>query len=257
MIFWKELLSELKKDLVKDTVKYFAAAIGGVLLIWTSQKISLFNSLLLKDYLFSGYSITITLFLAILSSSCVTFILFNAKYQKLKKNTLKDELTGLYNEKGLRMFLQQEIERAKNTKEPLSIILYDIDNFKNVNDTYSMNDGDKVMAELGYIFNNDKKLNDINCRQHNKGDEFIVIAKGFSGEKARFGAESKRQTIEKYQFQISKQRLINITVSCGVAEFNPSKDTFDSLIFKSDKAKQKAKEMGRNRTVLFEEEKEI
>ena len=84
------------------------------------------------------------------------------------------------------------------------------------------------------------------------GDEFIVIARGFKGEQARFGAESKRQTISNYQFQISKQRLITITVSSGVAELDLQADSLESIIMKADQAKQVAKKSGRNGSVLYD-----
>src|SRR5215831_6067555 len=246
MAFFKDLIPEVKKDLAKDVIKYFAAGIGGILLIWLTKQANLLNAFFKKEFSISGYTIILDCFISIIFSSLVTFILFNLKYQKLKRDSLKDELTGLFNDKALQIKLKESVDWAKKEKKKLSLILIDIDNFKKLNDTYSMDDGDLVMKQLGEFFSSDSRVTDITCRQHKKGDEFIIITKDTNGSSARMAAERKRNAIKELQFQINKSKLITITVSCGVAELDSEKDTETSLVNKADKAKQKAKESGKN-----------
>jgi len=108
------------------------------------------------------------------------------------------------------------------------------------------------MKQLGEFFSSDSRVTDITCRQHKKGDEFIIITKDTNSSSARMAAERKRNAIKELQFQINKSKLVTITVSCGVAELDTEKDTETSLVNKADKAKQKAKESGKNCSVLFE-----
>ena len=251
MPFFKDAFTDLKKDIVKDAVKYFAAAIGGILLIWATKNIKGFDSLLIQKVNFTWYYLTLLLFVVILLASFITWILFNKKYQKLKNDSMHDELTGLYNEKAFKQFLTDAISHAKKENENLSLILIDIDNFKSLNDTYTMDDGDLVMIQLSYIFNNDKKLSDIICRQHNKGDEFIIIAKKTNSIQARIASENKRKIIDDFDFQIKNSKLVRITVSCGIAEIDLEKDDYISFIDKVDKAKQQAKASGKNCSIIY------
>jgi diguanylate cyclase (GGDEF)-like protein len=225
MSFIKDLIPEVKKDLAKDAIKYVAAGIGGIILIWTAKELKFLDDFLGSDLVTTRYSIIVYCFIAIVVSSLVTFILFNLKYQKLKRDSLRDELTGLFNEKAFQIKLKESVAWAKNERKKLSLILIDIDNFKKLNDTFTMYDGDLVMKQLGDFFNSDSRVTDITCRQHNKGDEFIIITKETDGSQARMGAERKRNAIKDLQFQIQNSQLVSITVSCGIAEFIIDKDT--------------------------------
>src|SRR4051794_2021893 len=99
MSFLKDLIPEVKKDLVKDVIKYFAAGIGGVMLIWAIKQVQFLNDIFKKEFFITGYIIILFCFVSVILSSFVTFILFNVKYQRLKRDSLKDELTSLFNDK--------------------------------------------------------------------------------------------------------------------------------------------------------------
>lgn len=252
MPFFKEILEETRKELIKSLVKYALSGLGCILLFWIGSKSGLIKDFFETNIQLTYYTVIIIGFILIMLSSCITFILFNLKYQKLKRDSMIDQLTGLLNEKGLNVNLNEAIRDAKKDKTYLSLILIDIDNFKKINDDYSSADGDLVMKQLGYILSNDKKLSDIPCRQHNKGDEFIIIAKGTSGINARTAAEIKRKLISEFPFQIKNNKLANITVSCGVVEFDLKNDDNESVLHKADIAKLKAKENGKSCTILYE-----
>ena|ERR1035438_8731284 len=110
--FFKNIIPDIKKDLAKDAIKYVAAAIGGVLIIWLSGKIKIVDVILRKNVIISWYILILLVFFIVLISSFITWLLFNRIYQKLKNDSLHDELTGLYNEKGFKQYLDDSINHA-------------------------------------------------------------------------------------------------------------------------------------------------
>ncbi len=90
-----------------------------------------------------------------------------------------------------------------------------------------------------------------------KGDEFVIIALNTNKDQARMAAERKRKEISEKEFQVGKSNLVKITVSCGIAEWEPDTDTPESLLEKANKAlllaKSLGKSLGKNKSITFQE----
>ncbi|HIE59298.1 MAG TPA: GGDEF domain-containing protein [Hydrogenothermaceae bacterium] len=149
-------------------------------------------------------------------------------------------LTGLFNKGKFNKVLKKEVERAKRYKRPLSLIIFDIDHFKRINDTYGHKVGDEVLKELAKIIKSVIRKADFVARWG--GEEFVILAPETDLDGALNLAEKLRQTVEKHQFPTVK----NVTISLGVAQYIDG-ETPEEFIIRADMALYKAKENGRNR----------
>ncbi len=162
---------------------------------------------------------------------------------KLKQISIRDELTGLYNRRYFNEILKKEAQRAFRYKEPLSMIMYDIDHFKRVNDTYGHMVGDEVLKKLSEIIKSNVRNSDYIFRTG--GEEFTILLPGTDLEKAYKVAEKLRKRIENEIFD----KVGKITISLGVAQYSENEST-DNFIRRTDKALYSSKENGRNRTSI-------
>jgi diguanylate cyclase (GGDEF)-like protein/PAS domain S-box-containing protein len=159
---------------------------------------------------------------------------------ELKRLAVIDKLTGVFNRTKFKELIEREIGRALRYNKPLSMIMFDIDNFKNVNDTYGHSAGDYVLKTLAKIVRQAVRKIDYLIRWG--GEEFLIILPENDLEKAHALAERIRKIIESYTFG----NVGKITVSLGVAEFKGG-ETEETLIKNADDAMLKAKAKGRNR----------
>ena len=166
--------------------------------------------------------------------------------KELEKMASIDKLTNIYNRRMIDEFLNKEIEKEKRHSNGLSVILIDIDHFKNVNDTYGHQMGDLVLSQVAKLITENSRKSDIHGRYG--GEEFIVICPKTTGKQALVLAEKIRASVENFVFdQIGIK-----TISLGISSFEEN-DTEEDLIKKADIALYQAKNSGRNRAVLFEE----
>lgn len=157
-----------------------------------------------------------------------------------------DPLSGLYNRRYLTNQLKQLLSRSAQGDSPVSIIAFDIDHFKAVNDTHGHDVGDKVIQEFARRLEENSRPMDMVCRQG--GEEFLVIMPGTSGDLACSAAERMRRSIAGQPFTIEATGLsLDITVSAGVATEEDSNDYPDDLLKRADDALYRAKKAGRNR----------
>jgi len=166
-------------------------------------------------------------------------------YQKIleeKALTLAktDALTNLINRLELDSVLNLQIEQAKRFAHPLSIIMFDIDHYKKVNDNFGHIVGDQCLVEMATILKNNARVIDTVGRWG--GEEFLIICNETDLNGALNLAEKLRQAVENNQFKTVNQ----ITGSFGVASFK-AEDTLDMLINRADQALYNAKQRGRNR----------
>ncbi len=159
--------------------------------------------------------------------------------ETLREMATIDPLTSLYNRRRFSEFLDHEIDRAKRYKTDLSIIMFDIDHFKKINDTYGHGEGDNVLRMLGARMKDIVRKSDIVARWG--GEEFIVLAVNTNLRNAQIVAEKIRSDVENLHLTSGP----GFTVSAGVAQFN-DKDDANSLINRADKALYQAKNSGRN-----------
>jgi diguanylate cyclase (GGDEF)-like protein len=156
-----------------------------------------------------------------------------------------DSLTDLWNHGYFQRLLGAEIERAKATDKPMSLIMLDIDDFKIYNDKLGHQAGDKILKNLAGLLRNQSRKMDYTCRYG--GEEFTVILPHTDKKEAFFIAERLRENIEKYYF--NHEEILphkKLTVSLGIASFPVDGSTPSELIAASDKALYQAKHKGKN-----------
>jgi len=168
-------------------------------------------------------------------------------YEKTVIRAHSDSLTNLWNHGYFQYLLQEESEKAKATRTPLSLIMLDIDNFKIYNDSFGHQAGDKTLIELAVLLKNKSRKMDLVCRYG--GEEFTVILPQTDKNEAFLLAERIRQDIEKHRF-IHEEILPSkkFTVSLGLASSPEDGSSPSELIAASDKALYQAKQKGKNNT---------
>jgi len=160
---------------------------------------------------------------------------------------ITDALTSLFNARYFRAHIGPEIQRSESLQRPLSLLMLDVDNFKDYNDTYGHPEGDKVLSALGQVILSSVRDNDMPCRYG--GEEFVVILPGSTGTVAVDVAERIRSGFEKTVFVPEPNKTVNVTISIGVAEHIGGED-FTRFVERADKALYKAKDAGKNRIEL-------
>lgn len=159
-----------------------------------------------------------------------------------------DTLTGLANRRLFDRKLQFELERAYRTATPLSLVMIDIDHFKNVNDTHGHATGDKVLAALGDLLLNSLRIYDVAARIG--GEEFCVILPGANGRQAVELARRLLADFAKITFENSDGLTFSCTFSAGVATAAAYPEiSATELLAQSDEYLYDAKSQGRNRVV--------
>jgi diguanylate cyclase (GGDEF)-like protein len=180
--------------------------------------------------------------------------------ETLQNLTLQDGLTGLYNHRGFQQRLREEFYRAQRAKKHLSLIFFDLDHFKNYNDTNGHPAGDELLRNIAKLLTEDSRtrtedearirISDIPSRYG--GEEFAILLPETPLEGARIKAERIRKRIEGYEFEhMASQPGGRVTVSVGVACFPDDADKPQLLVDRSDQAMYVAKTTGRNQVKLF------
>lgn len=163
------------------------------------------------------------------------------KNKMLMEQASTDGLTKVKNHRALIEHLREEISRSVQSEEPLSIIIFDVDNFKNINDSMGHLYGDKILVSVAQIMQNNIREMDVIGRYG--GEEFMVILRNSTKSVARTIAERIRQSIESHCFEDN----IRITISGGVYEYDGI--SLSDFIHAADTNLYEAKNLGRNRIV--------
>jgi len=167
---------------------------------------------------------------------------------------LIDELTGLYNRRFFNRVLKKEIEHSKRYNQPFSLLMLDIDNFKEYNDIYGHQAGDRALNEFAQILKQNARLIDHVSRYG--GEEFAVILPRADIKQARLSAERHLRAVETHAFSgQEKLPLGNFTVTIGVATYPINVRDGLELIQKADEALYIGKQKGRNRVVISADER--
>jgi diguanylate cyclase (GGDEF)-like protein len=172
----------------------------------------------------------------------------NDHNEELEKLLIVDERTGLYNLRHFQQKLREEWSRADRYGGPLSLILFDLDDFKKINDTHGHPAGDEALRQFASLVQGGARTSDVAARYG--GEEFAVILPHTDGPMAARVAERIRAAVEAFEFMIGGKRL-RFTVSGGIATFPsvPEMDSTDALISAADTALYEAKRLGKNRVV--------
>ncbi|MHB8156027.1 MAG: sensor domain-containing diguanylate cyclase [Desulfocucumaceae bacterium] len=179
----------------------------------------------------------------------ISMAIENAKlYEKVNTMANTDFLTGLYNRT---YFFNcfNKIFSEINEDQTLALAMFDIDNFKNVNDRYGHDTGDVVLKGLARIIKNQIRKDDIFARYG--GEEFILVMQNITGEKGYERLNQIREAVQDKLF-IHNGQSLSVTISIGAVYFSMGNDTQDTLIKKADLALYRAKKTGKNRIVVYE-----
>ncbi len=182
-------------------------------------------------------------------AATATTALRNAQlHAAVPQQAITDPLTGLYNRRGFTDLADHELLRAHRFHRPLSMILIDIDRFKEINDTYGHLMGDKILGSVSANLRAELRQVDIVARYG--GDEFIVLLPETTLKEALPVAERLRNRIESLRFSHNDE-MIHTTICLGLAELK-GEDTLKNLIERTDQALYHAKQSGRNQVGVAE-----
>jgi two-component system cell cycle response regulator len=173
--------------------------------------------------------------------------------QKLEELTVTDELTGLYNMRYMIRYLESHFEMLTRYERPFSIIMMDLDHFKQVNDKHDHLVGSAALKSIGKTMDNLLRVSDIKARY--RGDEFIVALPETEPDAVAMVAERLRIAVSETPMVGLEEVRFKVTASIGVASFIRERHkTYRELIKDADRAMYNAKEQGRNRVVIFKNE---
>jgi diguanylate cyclase (GGDEF)-like protein len=183
--------------------------------------------------------------------------LANQSYLKeWKHGSMKDSLTGLYNRRYFFYMVMKHVEKSVVRGFPISICMFDIDHFKNYNDTNGHQKGDILLRELSDLISRLSRRDSVLARYG--GEEFIVMLPDIPKEEAFRYAERVKEEIEKYPFLHGETQPIgHVSISGGVATFPEDAGSIETVIKWADKALYRAKKEGRNRVIKHESSRKL
>ncbi len=159
-----------------------------------------------------------------------------------RSQALLDPLTGIPNRLAYQERSAQELARWKRFQTPLCLFVWDVDNFKTINDTYGHKAGDKVLTTIAKLLHTHIRETDFLARYG--GEEFIMLTSGADLNAARELAEKLRKAVETCGFHF-RGEAVTITMSCGISAFRDG-DSTESVFDRADKSMYRAKQTGRN-----------
>ena len=165
--------------------------------------------------------------------------------EMLRSQSIHDPLTGLFNRRYMEETLEREIHRTRRNGRPMSVLMVDIDGFKQQNDMFGHDAGDAVLRELASLLQGKLRKEDIACRYG--GEEFVLVLPDASVDNAARRAEQLRLAVKHMRIVRNELTLVPITVSIGVAAFPDHGGDGQALIRAADRALYQAKRDGRDR----------
>jgi diguanylate cyclase (GGDEF)-like protein len=173
-------------------------------------------------------------------------------YEGVLEQTIRDDLTGLYNFRYLMQRLEEELQRAARKKSFLSLLMFDLDDFKKFNDAYGHLEGNKVLAGIGEIFKANTRSIDLASRFG--GEEFALLLQDVDADQARQVAERIMASLRNKPYLSPKGGKVFLTFSVGIATYPIHAKTGQELLQKADQMLYKAKGQ-KNRIEVYSESK--
>jgi len=200
---------------------------------------------------FSDMDLKLLEILALYSTVAIERQVYYQSSLSLRKISITDPLTELLNRRYFEERISEEVERSKRHKQPFSLMILDIDNFKEFNDTYGHLAGDEALRNVGHVIRRCVRIIDIAARYG--GEEFAIILPTTDKEDARLIGNRIREGIEGVTLPVIKDegKAAELTVSLGIASYPADASTIELLINNADRALYKAKAQGKNKVVLF------
>jgi diguanylate cyclase (GGDEF)-like protein len=183
--------------------------------------------------------------------------LLEGAHDKIASLTTHDDLTGLPNRSWFFDRLDEEIDRARRYGNELSLVMVDLDNFRQVNDSFGHPLGDLALAEVARLLAANIRTSDVVARYG--GEEFMIILPETDAARAARAAEKLRMVVEVNDISLEGPE-IKVTISCGVADLastHPERGSLrDALVVAADRAMHRAKKNGRNQVLMHVPEHE-
>lgn len=170
----------------------------------------------------------------------LTGLMLRRRDRRSQKDAFTDSLTGLLNRRAALLQLERDIVRARRRELSMSVLMLDLDRFKNWNDTYGHLTGDRILSKVGSVLNQAVRGSDIAARIG--GEEFLIVQPETTPEEAALVAARIYKAVE----AAGRAMGIPITVSIGLTELRED-DSMDSLLARADRALYASKDLGRNR----------
>ncbi len=160
-------------------------------------------------------------------------VIYNSMvFEQTQEDSLTDPLTALPNTRFMFMHLTRELARAERLKAEVSLLVMDLDNFKEINDTYGHHVGDRALREVAVVLRTGIRPYDICVRY--AGDEFIVVLSGCGSEEAERKRLELQEAVDTLQFEAKPGRMLPITISIGASVFPHDGDSYETLLATAD-----------------------
>ena len=169
--------------------------------------------------------------------------LLNTYNKRLEYLAAHDELTGLFNRRAFHNLMEREFEIARRHNQPTSLLMLDIDEFKNINDTHGHIVGDRLLQLIGYQIHTVLRGIDIVARWG--GDEFIALLVNTDSEGAENAARRLQEEISQVEFDTGKG-VISLSLSIGITSLNSDDLDAENFVFRADQALYQSKDEGKN-----------
>ena len=167
-----------------------------------------------------------------ISEQAAAVIYNSIVFEQTQEDSLTDPLTGLPNTRFMFMHLTRELARADRLKSEVSLLVMDLDNFKDINDTYGHHIGDRALREVAGVLRTAIRPYDICVRY--AGDEFIVVLSGCGGEEAERKRVELQRAVDSLQFEARPGKMLPLAISIGAAIFPHDGDTYEALLATAD-----------------------
>src|SRR5438477_3223398 len=167
-----------------------------------------------------------------ISEQAAAVIYNSIVFEQTQEDSLTDPLTALPNTRFMFMHLTRELARAERLKSEVSLLVMDLDNFKDINDTYGHHVGDRALRDVASVLRTGIRPYDICVRY--AGDEFIVVLSGCGGEEAESKRLELQRAVDSLQFEARPGKMLPLAISVGAAVFPHDGDTYETLLATAD-----------------------
>jgi diguanylate cyclase (GGDEF)-like protein len=172
------------------------------------------------------------------------------QHAEAESNALTDPLTGLPNGRYLSLRFEEEAARARRTDRTFQVVMLDLDEFKNVNDTYGHKAGDKMLREVAHLIAGQLREYDFLAR--NGGDEFVALVQEVVGAQVEDLCMRIESAVSKFSMPLGRNRFARVGISIGTATFGVDGDTLDQLVVAADNEMYRMKSSHRSTRIADE-----
>lgn len=192
----------------------------------------------------NAFELTFALVSAALIGGLAAAVLLGPRILKLREQLCIDNLTQLYNSREFDRRLSLEVEKAKNSHQPLSLVLMDVDHFKRVNDNYGYKAGDLILVRLSDVLKSTVSQKDVVFR-YKQGDEFAILMSRTAVSEALALTKRLQEELGSYKFPVPASLggddFVDLTVSAGIISLDTGADTLETFAERAEMALRQAK----------------